>query len=279
MVSARRADHLWALLSGIAVAVLVAFILLPVVAIFVRVPPGRLVAQLHSKVALDALQVSLRSTLVALAAVLVLGTPAAYWLAARPRGRSVWLTTVLELPLVLPPPVAGIGLLLAFGRHGLLRAPLHALGITLSFTPAAVVMALVFVSIPFFIRQAIAAFQVLDPQLLEASRTLGAGPARTFFRIALPLARPGLSAGAALAWARALGEFGATLMFAGTLSGTTQTLPVAVFTELAQDFDVALAIAALLVATSAGMFVGVKVLLRESGPTWLEPSTSTSAIA
>jgi molybdate transport system permease protein len=279
MTLARRADRLWALFSGVAVGALVAFILLPVVAIFVRVPPGRLVAQLHSKVALEALGVSLRSTLIAVAVVLLLGTPAAYALAARPRGRSVWLTTILELPLVLPPPVAGIGMLLAFGRQGLLRAPLRALGITLSFTPAAVVMALVFVSLPFFIRQAIAAFQVLDPQIMGASRTLGAGPARTFFRVALPLARPGLSAGAALAWARALGEFGATLMFAGTLSGTTQTLPVAVFTELAEDFDAALAIAALLVAVSAGMFVGVKLLLREPNPTWLEPSTSTSAIA
>jgi molybdate transport system permease protein len=279
MRQARRPDQLWALFVAVSVAVLVAFILLPVVAIFVRVTPGRLVAQLHSKVALDALGVSLRSTFAALAVVLLLGTPAAYALAARPRGRSVWLTTILELPLVLPPPVAGIGLLLAFGREGLLGGPLRALGITLSFTPAAVVMALVFVSLPFFIRQAIAAFQVVDPQLLGASRTLGAGPARTFFRVALPLARPGLSAGAALAWARALGEFGATLMFAGTLSGTTQTLPVAVFTELAQDFDVALAIAALLVATSAGMFVGIKLLLREPNPTWLEPSSSTSTIA
>jgi molybdate transport system permease protein len=279
MRTARRIDRLWASSAGLAVAVLVAFILLPVVAIFVRVPPGRLVAQLSSRVVLDALAVSLRSTLIALVAILVFGTPAAYLLASRPRGRSVLLTTILELPLVLPPPVAGIGLLLAFGREGLLGGPLRAVGITISFTPLAVVMALVFVSLPFFIRQAVASFQVLDPQLLAASRTLGAGPARTFFLVALPLARPGLSAGAALAWARSLGEFGATLMFAGTFSGTTQTLPVAVFTELAQDFDVALAIAALLVAVSAGLFVGIKLLLRESNPSWLETSSSTSAIA
>jgi molybdate transport system permease protein len=279
MRTARRIDRLWASSAGLAVAVLVAFILLPVVAIFVRVSPGRLVAQLSSRVALDALGVSLRSTLIALVVILLLGTPAAYVLASRPRGRSVLLTTILELPLVLPPPVAGIGLLLAFGREGLLGGPLRGVGITIPFTSLAVVMALVFVSLPFFIRQAVASFQVLDRQLLAASRTLGAGPARTFFRVALPLARPGLSAGAALAWARSLGEFGATLMFAGTLSGTTQTLPVAVFTELAQDFDVALAIAALLVAVSAGLFVGVKLLLRESDPSWLESSSSTSAIA
>ena len=140
-------------------------------------------------------------------------------------------------------------------------------------------MALVFVSLPFFVRQAIASFQAVDPQLIAASRTLGAGQARTFFRVALPLARPGLSAGAALAFARALGEFGATLMFAGSLQGVTQTLPIAVFTELAQDFDVALAIAAFLVALSAGLFVGVKLLLREPNPLWLETSSSTSVTA
>ena len=264
---------------GLAVAVLLAFIALPIVAIFVRVPPVTLLAQLHSRVALDALGVSLRASLTALAVTLVLGTPAAYVLATRPRRHSAILTTILELPLVLPPPVAGLGLLMAFGKQGLLGGPLRAVGVTLTFTRIAVVMALVFVSLPFFVRQAIASFQALDPQLMAASRTLGAGPARTFFRVALPLARPGLSAGAALAFARSLGEFGATLMFAGSLQGATQTLPIAVFTELAQGFDVALAIAALLVAISAGLFVGVKLLLREANPTWLEASSSTSVTA
>jgi molybdate transport system permease protein len=266
---------------GVAVAALLAFVLVPVVAILVRVPPETLVAQLRSRAALDALGVSLRASLVALGVILLLGTPAAYALATKPRRASLLLTTILELPLVLPPPVAGIGLLVAFGRRGLLGGPLRAIGVTIPFTEIAVVMALVFVSLPFFVRQAVASFQALDPQLLAASRTLGAGPARTFFRVALPLARPGLSAGAALAWARSLGEFGATLMFAGSLQGKTQTLPVAIFTQLAQDFDVALAIAALLVAVSAGLFVGVKLLLRESRPfvSWLETSSSTSTTA
>jgi molybdate transport system permease protein len=267
---------MWACSSGLAVALLLGFVLLPVLAIFLRVPPGTLLAQVHSSVALDALGVSLRATLIALAVILLLGTPAAYALATRPR-RSVLLTTILELPLVLPPPVAGIGLLVAFGRKGLLGGPLRAIGVEIPFTPVAVVMALVFVSLPFFVRQAIASFQSVDPQLIAASRTLGAGPARTFFRVALPLARPGLSAGAGLAWARSLGEFGATLLFAGSLPGSTQTLPVAVFTELARDLDAALAIAALLVAISGGLFVGIKLLLREPNPSWLEPSSSTSA--
>jgi molybdate transport system permease protein len=275
---AGRIDRWVAFFFGLAVAALLAFILLPVVAIFARVPPGILVAQLHSRVALDALEVSLRASLSALAVILLFGTPAAYALATRPRRHSATLTTILELPLVLPPPVAGLGLLMAFGREGLLGGPLRAVGVTITFTQIAVVMALVFVSLPFFVRQAIASFQSVDPQLIAASRILGAGQARTFFRVALPLARPGLSAGAALALARSLGEFGATLMFAGSLPGSTQTLPVAVFTELARDLDAALAIAALLVAISAGLFVGFKLLLREPHPSWLDSSSSTSAI-
>ena len=278
MRQAQRVDRLGALFAGLAVAALLAFVLLPVAAIFIRVPPATLAAQLHSKVALGALWVSLRTTVIALIVIVVLGTPAAYALAAKHR-RTVLLSTILELPLVLPPPVAGIGLLVAFGREGLLGDPLRVVGVTIPFTQIAVVMALVFVSLPFYVRQAIATFQSIDPQLIAASRTLGAGSTRTFIRVALPLAAPGLSAGAALSWARSLGEFGATLMFAGSLQGRTQTLPVAVFTELAQDFDTALAIAALLVAVSAGLFVGVKLLLREPSTSWLQTSSSTSAIA
>jgi molybdate transport system permease protein len=145
-----------------------------------------------------------------------------------------------------------------------------------------VVLALLYVSLPFYLRQAVASFESVDPELLAASRTLGAGAAGTFFRVALPLARSGLSAGAGLAWARALGEFGATLMFAGSLQGRTQTLPVAIFTELAEDFDVSLAISALLVVVSAGLFVAIKVVIRK-GPGWTSPwierSSSTSASA
>jgi molybdate transport system permease protein len=248
------------------VGALAAFVLLPVAAIFARIGPGALLAQLRSEVAVDALVVSVRSSLLALATILVVGTPAAYLL-ARPRRGAAVLTTILELPLVLPPPVAGIGLLVAFGRQGILGGLLRALGVSIPFTQTAVVLALVFVSLPFFVRQAVPTFAAVDPELLAASRTLGAGPARTFLRVALPLARPGLAAGAGLAWARSLGEFGATLMFAGSLQGRTQTLPVAVFTELASDFQVALAIAALLVAVSVGMLVGVKVLLRAAGGT------------
>jgi len=247
----------------VATAVLFGFVLVPILAIFVRVPPATLVAQLHSKVALDALGVSLRSTLIAVAAVVVFGTPAAYLLGTvRFRGAAA-LTTLLELPLVLPPAVAGIGLFAAFGRFGLLGGALRAFGVEIPFTRAAVVLALAFVALPFYTRTAVAAFASMDHQLLGVSRTLGAGRARTFFRVALPLARQGLSAGAALAWARALGEFGATILFAGSLQGKTQTLPLAIYQQFSGgNVDGALAISALLVLVSAGLLVGVRALVR-----------------
>ena len=177
--------------------------------------------------ALGALGVSLRTTATSLAIILVLGTPAAYLLGTRSFRGAAALETVLEVPLVLPPAVAGIALLAAFGRFGLLGGTLHAAGIEVGLTPAAVVMALTFVAMPFYVRQAIGAFASVDRQVLAASRTLGAGDGQTFLRVAVPLARKGLSAGAALAFARALGEFGATIMFAGNLQGRTQTLPLA----------------------------------------------------
>ena len=141
------------------------------------------------------------------------------------------LVTLVELPIVLPPAVAGIGLLVAFGRFGLLGSTFDALGINVSFNQAAVVLAITLVAGPFYVRQAIASFEAVDRNLIAASRTLGAGPLRTFFRVTLPLARGGLVAGEALCLARGLGEFGATIMFAGSLQGSTQTLPLAVYTE------------------------------------------------
>jgi molybdate transport system permease protein len=280
----RRSDRLLALAAGLATTVLLAFVILPVLAIFLRVPAKTLVTQLGSPATLDALGVSLRATTIALVLIVAVGTPAAYLLATRRfRGHAV-LVTLIELPLVLPPAVAGIGLFAAFGRSGLLGGSLRALGIELPFTQAAVVMALAFVAMPFFVRQAMASFAALDRQLLAASRTLGAGAGRTFFRVAVPLARPGLSAGAALAWARALGEFGATIVFAGSYQGRTQTLPLAIFEEFSRgELESALTIAALLVAVSGGLLLGIRVLLRarsrEEDERWTPASRSVSAIA
>jgi molybdate transport system permease protein len=236
-----------------------AFLALPVIALFARVPPARLVSQLGNPVVTDALVVSLKTTLLAQALILVFGTPTAYVLATRRfRGRAA-LITLVELPLVLPPAVAGLGLFAAFGRTGLLHT-------SIPFTQFAVVLAVAFVASPLYVRAAIAAFEAVDANIVAASRTLGAGPVRTFFRVVAPLARGGLAAGAALAFARGLGEFGATIMFAGSLRGVTQTLSLAVYAEFDVNFDVALAISALLVLVSAALLITIK---------WL-PSLSTS---
>jgi molybdate transport system permease protein len=261
-------------LAGIAVfaaaAVALGFLLLPIVAIFARVSPARLVAQLSHPVVTDALVLSLKTSAIAQALVLLIGTPAAYVLATRRfPGRSLAVVLV-ELPLVLPPAVAGIGLIAAFGRLGLLGGTLNAFGIRLGLTQAAVVIAVAYVSSPFYVRQAIAAFEAVDPNLVAASRTLGAGRARTFFRVALPLARRGLAAGEALSFARGLGEFGATIMFAGSLQGVTQTLPVAIYTEFNVDFTTALAMSALLVVVSGALLVALRITLQ-----W-QPSKPTS---
>jgi molybdate transport system permease protein len=249
--------------AAVAAAVALAFLVLPVAAIFLRVPPRDLLHQLTSDVVVDALVVSAKTSVIAQVLVLVLGTPLAYLLASRRfRGRAFAITLV-ELPLVLPPAVAGLGLLAAFGRAGLL-------GTSIPFTQTAVVLAVAFVSSPLYIRQGIAAFEAVDGDVVAASRTLGAGPAKTFFRVVLPLARGGLAAGEALAFARGLGEFGATIMFAGSLQGVTQTLPLAIYQQFSVDFDSALAIGALLVVVSAALLVFLKLVL-----SWqLSPRTS-----
>jgi molybdate transport system permease protein len=254
-----------ALLAALVVAaatLALAFLVLPIVAIFLRVPPGHLIDQLSSPIVTDALVVSFKTTAIAQVLILVFGTPLAWLIASRRfRGRALAITLV-ELPLVLPPAVAGLGLLAAFGRFGLLST-------NIAFTQTAVVFAVAFVSSPLYIRQGIAAFEAVDPNLVAASRTLGAGPGRTFFRVVLPLAFNGLAAGEALAFARGLGEFGATIMFAGSLQGVTQTLPLAIYSAFAIEFDTALAMGALLVAISAILLLVLKLVLswRPSRPT------------
>ena len=243
-----------------ALAVALVFLALPVAALFVDVGPGELLDSLDDRASLDALVLSLEVTAIALAVIVVVGTPVAWGLATRRfRGRSL-VVTVLELPLVLPPAVAGIALLAAFGPDGLLGDALDSAGVELVFQTAGVVVALVFVASPFYLRQAQAAFEALDPTLLEASRTLGAGEGGTFARVACPVAFPSLLAGAGLAWGRALGEFGATLIFAGSLQGVTQTAPLAIFAGFATDFSGALALSVVLVAVSAAILLGIKLV-------------------
>jgi molybdate transport system permease protein len=238
-----------------------AFLVLPLIALFTRVPLGRLLHQLTRPVVTDAIIVSLKTSAIAQVLIVLVGTPTAYLIASRQfRGRALAITLV-ELPLVLPPAVAGIGLLAAFGRVGLLGSTLSFFGLSIPFTQTAVVMAVAFVASPLYVRQAIAAFDAVDPALIDASRTLGAGPARTFARIAIPLAFGGLAAGGALAFARGLGEFGATIMFAGSLQGVTQTLPLAIYSQFEADFTTALALGGLLVVFSAALLIVLKLRL------------------
>ena len=245
-------------------AVAVAFLTLPVAAIFLDTSPAELWQSLGEEGALDALRLSLLCSTAALTLIVLVGTPAAWLLATRRfRGRAAVITLV-ELPLVLPPAVAGIGLLAALGPQGIFGG---AIGDRLVLTTAGVVCALTFVSAPFYMRQAQAAFEALDATWLDASRTLGAGEARTFARIAIPAAGPGLLAGVALAWGRALGEFGATLMFAGSFRGITQTVPLAIYERFGTDFTSALALSAVLVGVSAALLASVKLAaVRRAAP-------------
>jgi molybdate transport system permease protein len=267
--------HAFAATAFAAAAFVVAFLILPVVALFLRVPPGDIVHALATPAARDALVVSAKTSAIAHAAVLLVGTPAAYALGrSRFRGRTLILS-LIELPLVLPPAVAGIALLVTFGRFGLLGGTLDELGVRVSFTQTAVVLAVAFVECPFYVRGAIASFESLDETLLEAARTLRARPLRVFARVALPLAAGGLAAASALALARGLGEFGATLLFAGSLQGVTQTLPLAIYAQFEVDLETALAIGALFVAFGALVLVVLKLL-----PRWIRsasPSTFRSA--
>jgi molybdate transport system permease protein len=248
------------LLLAISLALTLAFLFLPVVAIFTHTPPRDLIQSLDNPVATDALRLSLETTAIAVAIIVIVGTPAAYTLASRSfPGRSIVITLV-ELPLVLPPAVAGIALLAALGPQGLLGGTLHDAHVQLVLQTAGVIVALTFVSAPFYIRQAQASFEAVDNSLLEAARTLGSGEAGSVARVAVPVALPGLSAGLALAWGRALGEFGATLMFAGSFRGITQTVPLAIYDQFATDFPAALALSAILVAVSAGLLLAVKLV-------------------
>jgi molybdate transport system permease protein len=255
------------------VAAVLAFLLLPIVALISYQPIHRLVHGFGTKVATDAILVSLKTNAIAFALMIGVGTPFAYTLArARFRGRDLVITLV-EVPLVMPPAVAGIALLVAFGRLGLLGHTIGALGIHLAFTPAAVVIAILFVASPFYLRGAIAAFQAVDPTLLDVAGTLGAGPIRRMTRVAVPLARGGLGAAAAVAFARGLGEFGATILFAGSFQGATQTLSLAVYSLFDANLDQAVAIGVLLIILSAAILITAKLLVRS----WTSsPSTSPS---
>ncbi|MDQ6607875.1 MAG: molybdate ABC transporter permease subunit [Actinomycetota bacterium] len=248
--------------AAIVITVVLGFLIIPIVALITYQPPHVLLDGFGTKVVTDAILVSVKTNAIAFALMIALGTPFAYLLArSRFAGRSV-IVTLVELPLVMPPAVAGLALLVAFGRLGLLGHTLTALGIDLAFTQAAVVIAIVFVAGPFYLRGAIAAFEAVDENLIDVAGTLGAGPVRRMLRVAVPLAGAGLGAAAAVAFARGIGEFGATILFAGSFQGTTQTLPLAVYSLFDANLDQAISIGVLLIAVSAAILLTSKLLAR-----------------
>jgi molybdate transport system permease protein len=243
---------------------LVAFLVLPLLVLYMSTSPASLVASLGKQAVRQAILVSLGTTAVATALIVVLGTPVALYLARC--CQTPWrrlLDVLVDLPTVLPPAVAGLALLLTFGRRGVLGALLEPLGIQLAFTPAAVVMAQVFVAAPLFVRSAAIGFATIDPEMEQAAALDGANGRQILRFVVLPLAWPALLSGSVMSWARALGEFGATMIFAGNFPGRTQTMPLAIYLGFELDLDMALTLSVILVSCSVVVLMLARRLARE----------------
>jgi molybdate transport system permease protein len=258
--------------AALVLGVVVAFLAVPLVALFAQAPLGELPTLLREQVVQDAVWVTIKTNVAANLLVVGFGTPAAWILATRRFPGRTLVLTLCELPLVLPPAVAGIALLAAYAQGGLFGDALDSIGVVLPFGPWAVVLAVAFVASPFYLRQAVATFEGVDGDLTDVARTLGASRSATFWRVVLPLASGGLAAGWVLAFARGVGEFGATIIFAGNVQGKTTTLTLAVYQELDSDLDVALAMGVLLVALSAGVLLSYKLLGAWRPSTWTSPA-------
>jgi molybdate transport system permease protein len=248
--------------GALAGGALVLLLALPLLALLLRVEPRLLVARLADPLVLQALRLSLITSTAATLAVVTLGLPVAYLLASRSfRGKRL-LELLVDLPMVLPPTVAGLALLLAFGRMGLGGRALALLGLSLPFTTLAVIVAQVFMASPFFIAAARAGFASVDPRYREAAATLRAPEPFVFLRVLVPLSLPSLLAGAGMSWARALAEFGATITFAGNLPGRTQTMPLGVYVALQEDLDLAVTLSLILLVMSVALLLGLRSLPR-----------------
>lgn len=247
-------------LGGLLAATLVGLLVLPLVALALSSSASDVSAGTAHPMFAPALWLSLRTTLISLAFIVLMGTPLAWWLASS-TSRAAQITAILvELPIVIPPAVVGVALLQTFGRQGVFGPTLDRVGVTLPFTENAVILAQIVVSAPFFVQAAANAFRKVDPDTLIVARTLGASPAIAFLKVALPIALPGLIVGASLAWARALGEFGATLLFAGNMTGKTQTMPLAIFYALESDVRLAVVFSLVLAALGAVLLVGLRLM-------------------
>lgn len=258
-LSARRSSGIASRIAVVtALLLLLVLLTLPLLGLVFRVSPVRLLARLGDPAIIDALQLSLITSLSATIVVIIIGLPAAYLLARREfRGKRL-VEALIDLPMVLPPTVAGLALLLALGRNGLAGSTLGFLGIQLPFTTLGVIVAQVFMAVPFFIGPARAGFASVDQRLLDAATTLRASESFRFYRVMVPLALPSLLAGAAMSCARALGEFGATITFAGNLPGLTQTMPLAVYDAMQSDLEAAITMAVLLTVMALGLLLALR---------------------
>ena len=262
--TAGRRDFLATGFAVGALALLAGFVSLPLLSLVIWTVNERAWAAMASPEAVDALLLSAKTTAVTLAVLILVGTPAAYVLARTEfRGKRL-INSLVDIPVVLPPSAAGIALLLAFGRLGLLGEHLRVFGIELAFTTAAVVIAELFVAAPYYVRQAVTGFGEVDRELEEAAQVDGADKMTAFFRITVPLAFPALVAGAVTAWARALGEFGATIIFAGSFRGVTQTIPLAIFAAFEKDFDASVALSVLVLGFAFTVILTVRHLSRRA---------------
>src|SRR3954466_5050681 len=255
--------------SGRAIAWLViaslpmlAFLLLPLLALLLRIPLAQLLSNLANPEISQAISLSIITTVLTVLITLLFGTPVAYLLARRRFRGHTALDTLIDLPMVLPPSVAGIALLVAFGRRGLLGQYLSVAGIELAFTTNAVVLAQLFVAAPFYIKAAATGFAGVDRELEQAAALDGASSFQVFRYVTGPLAWTALFGGAVMTWARALGEFGATIIFAGNFVGRTQTMPLAIYQGFEQELNVALTLSVILLAVSFAVLFLVKGVLR-----------------
>ena len=261
MKSGRTTTGLWRLLS----LPLLLFFLLPLVALLLRTPFDRIIESVMREQVRSAIGLSFVTTLISAAIIVVFGTPVAYLLAVRHGRIEKLIDTVIDLPTVLPPSVAGIALLLAFGRRGLLGPAFTVLGVDIAFTQVAVVLAQTFVAAPFYIKSAAIAFAGIEVDLTQAASLDGANNWDIFRHIMAPLAWAGLVSGLVMSWARALGEFGATILFAGNLQGVTQTMPLAIYIGFEANLDTAVTLSVILMGLSFSALLMAKALLNRAG--------------
>jgi len=258
-----RRVHWWKIALVLSSLPMLLFLTVPLVALGLRISPSRVLSNLFTTPVAQAISLSLSTTAITVVLSVVAGTPVAYLLARGSFRGNALLDTLVDLPMVLPPSVAGIALLVAFGRVGLVGSRLDDVGVSIAFTQVAVVLAQTFVAAPFYIKAAAAGLANVDRELEQAAALDGAGGLQVFRYVTAPLAWTAMFGGAVMTWARALGEFGATIIFAGNLPGRTQTMPLAIYLGFEIELDVALTLAAILLAASFSVLILVKGILRQ----------------